>query len=212
MCHLSFLCEIWQKKGSKYHRFKIEELLQLRGISYISTPRAGRKRGGGAAITANSELYHLTKLPIHIPNRLELVWGLLRPKNPTGKVKSIIVCCFYSPPKSKKKTALIDHMTLTIQELRLKYPNAGVILSGDRNDLPIARLLSVDTSLKQIVQKPTRGPNILTVVLTDLKKFYLEPEIIPPIEVDNPDAGGVPSDHDGVIVSPLSNVPEKMFK
>ena len=49
-CSLSFLTEVWEKSESKKHQFKIEELLELKGLKYISTPRPGNRRGGGAAI------------------------------------------------------------------------------------------------------------------------------------------------------------------
>ena len=91
-----------------------------------------------------------------------------------------------------------------MQSLRSIFQNSGVIISGDRNDLSIDRLRSIDPLLKQTVMKGTRGPNILTVVLTDLETFYEEPVIVPPIEVDNPSKGGVPSDHNGVVVAPRS--------
>ena len=39
-------------------------------------------------------------------------------------------------------------------------------------------------------------------MLTDLEAFYLEPEIVAPIDVDDPTKGGVPSDHCGVVVTP----------
>ena len=103
-------------------------------------------------------------------------------------------------------------MTMTLQALKSTFPNAGVIISGDRNDLSIERLKSVDPSLRQIVTKATRGPqNILTVVLTDLSIYYEEPIIVPPIDVDDPSKGGVPSDHNGVVVEPrkCSTVPVK---
>ena len=45
--------EIWERKESKKHNKKIEELSELHGISYISTPRPNR-RGGGSAITVNA--------------------------------------------------------------------------------------------------------------------------------------------------------------
>ena len=214
LCSLSFLVEIWQKSESKKHLFKIEELLEIRGIRYISTPRPGNRRGGGAAIAANIEEYSLSKLNICIPNNLEIVWGILKPSQITGKISKIIVCSFYCPPKSRKKNILIEHMTITLQSLRLKFPGAGVIISGDRNDLKMEKLKSVDPALKQLVMKGTRGPNILTVVLSDLQKFYQEPEIVKPIDVDNPEKGGVPSDHNGVVVTPLSdcNEPPKRTK
>ena len=214
MCSLSFLVEIWQKSENKKHIFKIEELLEMRGINYISTPRPGNRRGGGAAIAANIEHYSLAKLNISVPHNLEIVWGILKPRQVTGKIVKIIVCSFYCPPKSRKKNILIEHMTLTLQSLRLKFPGAGVIISGDRNDLKMEKLKSVDPALKQLVMKGTRGPKILTVVLSDLQKFYQEPEIVNPIDVDNPEKGGVPSDHNGVVVTPRSdcNNPPKRTK
>ena len=101
-------------------------------------------------------------------------------------------------------TDLIEHMTLTLQHLRSVHPKAGVIISGDRNDLSINRLLTIDTSLKQIVFNHTRGVKVLTVVLTDLYNFYQEPNIVSPVMVDII-GKGVPSDHNGVVVSPIDH-------
>ena len=170
----------------KKHQFKIEELFELKGMKYISTPRPGTRRGGGAAIVVNTEKFSISKLNIPIQSGLEIVWGLMRPKEITGKITRIIVCCFYCPPKSKKKSALIEHMTLTLQSLRTTFPMAAAVISGDRNDLSIAKLLSVDPALRQIVRRNTRGQSVLTVVLTDLESFYEEPILVDPIDVDDP--------------------------
>ena len=182
-------------------------------MTYISTPRLSAKRGGGAAIVASTETFLITKLNIPNPKNVEVVWGLLRPKNITGKITKIITCCFYSPPRSKKKTALIEHLTFTIQDLLINYPSAGIIISGDRNDLSLDRLPSVESSLKQIVSKGTRGPGkILDVVLTNLDVYYDEPEIVQPIDVDDPAKGGVPSDHSGVVVDKRKNAAKPACK
>ena len=204
MCQLSFLHEIWEKVDNKRHSYKIEELLEMSGIKYISTPRSGKRSGGGAAIAASSENYHLSKLNIIVPHNLEIVWGLLKPKHASGKINQIIVCSFYCPPSynSKKKSLLVDHMMETIQSLRISYPDAGVIVSGDRNDLSLVKLATIDVSLKQIVKKNTHGTKVLTVILTDLYDFYSEPEIIPPVDVDDSN-DGVPSDHSGVLLCPV---------
>ena len=77
-------------------------------------------------------------------------------------------------------------MTLTLQSLLNTFPNAGILISGDRNDLSIDRLLTIDPSLRQLVYKGTRGEKVLDVVLTNLEEFFDEPEIVPPIDVDNP--------------------------
>ena len=211
-CSVSFLTEIWQKSENKKHEYKIEELLELKGLKCISSPRSGARRGGGVAIVADTQKFTISKLNIQIPGNLEVVWGLLRPIEVTGKITKIITCCFYCPPKSTKKTALIDHMTITLQDLLTTYPHAGVLISGDRNDLRIDRLLTLDPSLRQIVNKPTLRAKVLDIILTNMPGLYNEPEIVPPIPVDNPDKGGVPSDHSGVVVLPLSDTSKPVLR
>ena len=144
---VSFITEVWQKKENKKHQFKLEELLELNGIKYISTPRPGAQRG--TAIAVRLEKFNISKLNIPLPRGVEVVWGLLKPKIVTGNISTIIVCCFYSPPRSRKNSTLIDHLTVTLQSLLKTHPNAGVIISGDRNSIEISTLLSIDPSLRQ---------------------------------------------------------------
>ena len=144
------------------------------------------------------------KLHIEIPKSVEVVWGLLRPKIPVGKINKIILCSFYCPPRSKKKRDLIDHISTVLNKLKVDHANAATIIAGDKNDLDENLILALDPALHQIVRRPTRKDNLLSVVITDLRRFYVEPRIIDPIPVDNP-GKGVPSDHNGVLVDPLSN-------
>ena len=127
--------------------------------------------------------------------------GLLKPKGITGKLSVIIVCCFYSPPRSRKNPSLLEHITLTLQSLLTTYPQAGLIISGDRNNIDIAALLQIDPSLRQTVNQNTKDQKILDVILSNLHRFYNVPEIVPPISPDVP-GKGVPSDHCGVIATP----------
>ena len=82
-----FLCEVWEKSENRKHKQKIEEMLEMENIEYISTPRPGAKRGGGAAIATNSDKFSVSKLNIFIPKPLEVVWALLRPVEHTWVVK-----------------------------------------------------------------------------------------------------------------------------
>ena len=77
----------------------------MKNLSYISTPRPGAKRGGGAAIAFRPEKFHISKLNITIPKPLEIVWALLRPVVPKGEIRKIILCSFYSPPNKKEQPA-----------------------------------------------------------------------------------------------------------
>ena len=68
---ISFLTEVWQQAENKKHQDAIEELLEIRGIKYVSTPRPGARRGGGTALACSEERFHMTKLNIAIPKPLE---------------------------------------------------------------------------------------------------------------------------------------------
>ena len=115
---------------------------------------------------------------------MEVVWGLLRPKTVIGRIKKIILCSFYSPPRSKKKTKLIDHISTVLNKLKVEHPDAATIIAGDKNDLDDRRILAIDPALIQVVRRPTRKDKILSVVITDLRRFLIEPRIIDPVPVD----------------------------
>ena len=197
---VSLLSEVWQKTECKKQQYEVEKMFQIDGLKYISTPRT-QKRGGGAAIVANLEQFSLDKIDVIIPFKLEVVWGLLRPKKKTSKWKEIIVGSFYSPPNSKKNSKLLDHLMSTVHFLLSKYPNAGVILGGDKNSLNIAPLLSGIPKFKQIVTTPTYKAKILDVIMTNLHQAYSVPVVVPPVLPDDP-ARGAPSDHSIVIATP----------
>ena len=200
---ISFLCEVWKKSENRKHQYKIEEMLELHGISYISTPRPGAKRGGGAAIAVNPTKFTVSKLNIAIPKPLEAVWALLRPIVPTGDIRKIILCSFYSPPNSRKNNALIDHISITYNSLKMQHPNACTLICGDKNNLDEKQILALDPKFNQIVTQNTRKNKILSIIITDLKSYFHVPEIIPPVPVDVP-GKGVPSDHNGVIAKPIT--------
>ena len=202
---ISFLSEVWEKKENKFHQSCIEELLELKGIDYISTPRPGVRRGGGTAIAACPKKFSLVKLNIEIPNAVEVVWGLLRPRKIVGRIKKIILCSFYCPPRSPKKNILIDHISTVVNKLKVEHPDAATIIAGDKNDLDESRIVAIDPAFVQLVRRATRKDKTLSIVITDLRRFYVEPKVINPVPVDNPERG-VPSDHNGVLVEPVNNI------
>ena len=141
---LGLHCEVWEDSENVLHANKIEEALELHGLQYISTPRK-QKRGGGAAITLIKDSpFILIKLTPQLKpeeENLEVCWGLLKLKQPTSQIKSIIVCSFYLPPRSRKKSVLVNLICLIYFILKSTYPNSAIILGGDKNDLNLQRLL-----------------------------------------------------------------------
>ena len=99
---LALLSEIWQVKGKKKHMCEITKMLEIEGLKYISTPRGSYKRGGGCAIVAYLPKFSLDKIDVQIPSSVEVVYGLLRPKQPSAQLREIIAVAFYSPPKSRR--------------------------------------------------------------------------------------------------------------
>ena len=106
----------------------------------------------------------------------------------------MIVCSFYFPPKSRKKSALVQHISLNYYILKSQYPDSAFICGGDKNDLNTQLLLDIHPSLKQLVTSPTYRLSVLDVLISDIGHYYLEPIIRPPVQPDNP-ATASPSDH-----------------
>ena len=98
---LSLLSEIWEVKGKKKHMCEITKMSEVEGLKYISTPRASYKRGGGCAIVAHLPKFSLENIDVTIPRSVEVVYGLLRPKQPSTQIREIIAVAFYSPPERK---------------------------------------------------------------------------------------------------------------
>ena len=88
-------------------------------------------------------------------------------------VNSIILGTVYHPPNSND-TVMLEYLMDCLSSIESRYPNSGTILLGDFNKLKIARLKR-SYNLKQIVNFPTRGPNTLDHILTNLKNTYEVP-------------------------------------
>ena len=123
-----------------------------------------------------------------------IFWSLAHHLSPTGHIKSIIVSAFYLPPYSRKKSALVEHISLNYFALKSQYPNSAFICGGDKNDMNTHLLLNICPSLRQIVTQPTYRHAVLDVLVTDLGQYYKEPLIRPAVQPDNPRTGA-PSDH-----------------
>ena len=201
--------EIWEKKKNIHHQRMIEEAFEIHGIKYISNPRK-KRNGGGAAITLIERDFVLSKLDVSVPEELEVCWGLVKPKKPTPEFKSIIVCAFYSPPRSRTKSKLVEHIGVNFFKQKALHPNSFFVCGGDKNDLNTKLLLDISPTLHQIVTKPTYKNSILEIIVTDLGHLYHEPVIRPAVDPDDPN-DGVPSDHSIALALPNVN-PSKPAK
>ena len=87
----------------------------------------------------------------------------------------MIVCSFYIPPNSRKKSALIQHISLNYYILKAQYPDSAFICGGDKNDLNVQLLLDIHPTFRQLVTQPTYRQSVLDVLVTDIGQYYLGP-------------------------------------
>ena len=128
--------------------------------------------------------------------------------------KKIIVCSYYSPPRSKKNQKLTDHLITTLHMLATKHPDSPIIIGADKNNMDIKPLLNCGLRLKQVVDISTRNGVILDIILMSIPEYYNSPIVVPPVPCDNPD-DGVPSDHWVPVCYPHTdrhNPPLRRFK
>ena len=214
---IGFLQEIWEQSDRKIHQFEIEKLLEIEGFQYISTPRPKNEKGksyGGAAMIINTKEFSCEKLNVYIPSNLEIIWGLVKPKNTSAKFKKIIACSFYSPPSKKKNSKMADHVVSTLHMLSSRYPDSCIIIGADKNDMDISPILGCGLKLRQVVDKCTRKSRILDVIIMNVSKYYKSPIIAPPICPDNPSTGQ-PSDHSVPVCIPHTDryrPPQRNYK
>ena len=143
----------------------------------------------------------MKEIKIYNPDDLEVTLALIRPKTEDSKHLLLIAVALYSPPRSRKKSKLINFLTETYHLLKIKYPSAYFIFGGDINDLKIENILSISVKLKMKVTRPTRQTKILSVIITDLHRYYDVAIILSPIEQDTHGVGKA-SDHSTPVVRP----------
>ena len=190
----------------------LQNLIRMDKYEIISNPYARKEGGGRPALIINKEMFTVedpNQSLIKIEWGVECTWALLTPKNTSNSslVKKIAVASFYCKPGSRKKSALIDHLSQVYHFLSARYKSGlYFILAGDKNELKIDQIMLLSSDFKQLVQQPTRmmPPAILDIIISDLHKFYNIPTVEAPLQVDS-DKVGSDSDHHMVILTPISN-------
>ena len=200
---LAICSETWHREDKKKHRNEVDRLLLSEGLKFLSAPRPGGKRGGGCGIIADMELYTLDKLEVTNEHKLEVCWGILRPKQSNCAIKQFVVCAFYCPPNSRKKEKLVTHLIVSAHRLMAKYPDCGLYIAGDKNSLNIAPILMALPRCRQVVVGNTHKEKCLDVLITNCHLLYQPAEIVPPCQPDDP-AKAKPSDHLVPVLYPIS--------
>ena len=142
------------------------------------------RHGGGVFILVKNTI---PSSQLHLDSSLELVWARIHTRNN----KDIIIGLFYCPPHSHVET--LDKLYTFVIHIKSTYPYAQLFIGVDFNcpgvnwsDVSLInsyvpapfreRLIEItdDLHLDQIIQVPTRGLNILDLIIYALPLILIK--------------------------------------
>ena len=148
-----------------------DSVVSINGFNLIRKDRQEGSHGGVCVFI--KDLIPFIVLEDLSESPLEVLWIKLRPTRLPRGVNNIVLGIVYHPPSSSD-FAMLEYLTNCLSTIESRYPNSGIILLGDFNQLNIASL-NRSYNLKQIVKFQTRGSNTLDLVLTNLKELFKDP-------------------------------------
>ena len=164
------ITETWLKKQIP------DDVVQINNYTLLRRDRKEREHGGVCLYIKNS--YSISVLDVPNEHECEVLWAIIYSRRlPRGYAK-LVIGVLYHPP-SANKSLMLEHLQSSLEIIESKYPNCGILLTGDFNKLPTQQLTR-HFHLKQIVDFPTRGSSKLELILTNLADFYDKPYGIPP--------------------------------
>ena len=188
---IAFFTETWETEELTS---SLDEIIHMQNISWYRRPRPGsnEKRGGGAAIAVANSFGDSVQIFPANPDGIEITWAIVSPSiQPSLR---ILVASVYISSTTKyrpKPGAVCDHILTVINTYRLRYKNLAVIVGGDFNHEKIDDMEA--SEFKQLVDKPTRGNEILDLIISDLqpeRECWVQKPVAPTDPRD-----GKPSDH-----------------
>ena len=106
----------------------------------------------------------------------EVLWVRLRPQKLPRKYPSIIIACIYHPPKADNGS-MREYMITNLDSILRCYPECGIILTGDFNQLRDSFLL-VHYGYVQLVNMATRNGAILDKIWSNMSPVYAHPAVL----------------------------------
>ena len=155
-------------------------ILSINGFNIHRNDRS-TGRGGGVCAYISSHIPSKRRQDLeNSPYECKLVW--LRPYHLPRPLSGIMLGLVYCPPDAtaQKQNDLVEYIISSVDLVRSAHPDCGIVISGDFNCLDITDILT-NHNLKRPVQDPTRGNNILDLIVTNLSHLYRAPVIFAPL-------------------------------
>jgi hypothetical protein len=169
--NLALITETWLKESMS------DSVIDIPNFTLLCRDRTLQNHGGVCAYIRESQYKYKRLDDLNCCDDHECLWIYLRPTRLPRGFTCIIIAVIYHPPGADGKL-FQDHLFQTLTLVESKYPNCGIIITGDFNRLNVTRLLN-HFRLKQIVKIPTRNDATLDLILTNMHKFYNPPQGYP---------------------------------
>ena len=153
-----------------------DSVIDIPGFTLLRRDRSSQIHGGTCAYIKETHKYKRLD-DLNCCDDHECLWIYLRSTRLPRGLTCIITSVIYHPPGADG-ALLLDHLFHTLTLAESKYPNCGIILTGDFNRLDVTRLLN-NFRLKQIVKIPTRNDVTLDLILTNMHNYYNSPHGYP---------------------------------
>jgi hypothetical protein len=155
-------------------------ILSINGFNIHRNDRS-TGRGGGVCAYISSHIPSKRRQDLE-NSAYECMWVWLRPYRLPRPLSGIMLGLVYCPPDAtaQKQNDLVEYIISSVDLVRSAHPDCGIVISGDFNCLDITDILT-NHNLKQVVQDPTRGNNILDLIVTNLSHLYRAPVIFAPL-------------------------------
>ena len=193
--NLSLITETWLKESVP------DSVIDIPGFTLLRRDRLSQIHGGVCAYIKETHYKYKRLDDLNCCDDHECLWIYLRPTRLPRGLTCIITSVIYHPPGADG-ALLLDHLFYTLTLAESKYPNCGIIVTGDFNRLDVTRLLN-HFRLKQIVKIPTRNDVTLDLILTNMHKYYNSPQGYPGFGL---------SDHNTIIATGKNVVPNANTK
>ena len=145
------------------------------GLTTVFSPSRST-HGGGICTFISSSIPFKRRSDLESPDH-ECMWLWLRPLCQPCPLSGIIIGAMYFPeaPPDLQRTCA-NCIIECIDSVTSAHPDCGVLLLGDFNTLNVMNILAKQT-LKQLFREPTRGNNILDLVISNLASYYNKPVV-----------------------------------
>ena len=119
-------------------RYHIDDnVVNVSGFRLVRLDRINSQHGGVCMYVRNNIQCNIVQ--DLLDSYFEIVWVHIRPTRLPRGIPCIIIGTLYHPPSANNQE-ILDHLLKCLSTIESRFPNSGVILLGDFNNLNVSRI------------------------------------------------------------------------